>query len=107
MTQEVLAWDAHAGHWQRIVNELPIPPRRLQRSLSDQRPVLARIEWPGDGTSTSPRSPTSTRLVRCWCYSATGAATLSDRTGSSINRRPWLALEAAWLRESTLCGSGR
>lgn len=49
MTQEALAWDAHAALWQAITNELPIPPRRAQRSLPEQPAVTARIEWERDG----------------------------------------------------------
>lgn len=54
MSQERLAWDASRDHWQPITNELPVPPRRLQRTLP--RPVLvtARLAWSRDGVEQLP-----------------------------------------------------
>lgn len=43
----LLAWDAHAGQWQAVLNELPIPPRHLQHDCNIR--VQARIVWERDG----------------------------------------------------------
>lgn len=49
MTQELLAWDAHATLWQPVLNERAIPHRRAQRSLDLPVPVRARLVWERDG----------------------------------------------------------
>ncbi len=49
MTQEALAWDAHAEHWQAVLNEVEIPPRRAQVPASVPLPVTARLVWECDG----------------------------------------------------------
>ncbi|WP_152190717.1 hypothetical protein [Georgenia satyanarayanai] len=49
MTQELLAWDAHAAVWQCVLNEQRIPHRRAQRSCDLPVPVTARLVWEHDG----------------------------------------------------------
>ncbi|WP_413452549.1 hypothetical protein AA0Y32_10200 [Georgenia phoenicis] len=49
MTQELLAWDAHAATWQLVLNEQPIPYRRAQVSCDLPVPVTARVVWERDG----------------------------------------------------------
>lgn len=49
VTQELLAWDAHAAQWQPIVNEQPIPPRRAQVSSGVPGRVSVRVVWARDG----------------------------------------------------------
>lgn len=49
MTQELLAWDAHATLWQTVLNEESIPHRRAQRSCDLPVPVTARLVWERDG----------------------------------------------------------
>ncbi|PYF98325.1 hypothetical protein SAMN05216184_11269 [Georgenia satyanarayanai] len=49
MTQELLAWDAHAATWQPVRNERPIPHRRAQVSSGVPVPVTARVVWEHDG----------------------------------------------------------
>lgn len=49
MTQEVLAWDAHAAQWQPLLNEQPIPARRAQVSCPVPIEVTARLVWERDG----------------------------------------------------------
>lgn len=49
MTQELLAWDAHATQWQPLLNERPIPARRAQVSCDVPIAVTARLVWEHDG----------------------------------------------------------
>ena len=49
MTQQLLSWDAHAGSWQPIANEQPIPARRAQVACDVPVEVTARVEWARDG----------------------------------------------------------
>lgn len=49
MSQERLAWDANRDQWQRLVNAVPIPPRRAQVPAGIPLPVTARLEWEHDG----------------------------------------------------------
>lgn len=49
VTQELLAWDAHAATWQPVLNECPIPHRRAQVGCGSPIPVTARVVWERDG----------------------------------------------------------
>jgi len=49
MSQELLAWDAHRSRWQRLDNEVPIPPRRAQVPATMPLTVSVRLEWERDG----------------------------------------------------------
>ena len=59
-----------AEHAQRVVNELPVPPREQQRNLDPHVPVVARVEWEHDGVETRETTAYAwppLRVLR-WCY---------------------------------------
>lgn len=47
--QALIAWDSSRRSWQRVLNEHPIPARRLQRTDRAEAQVGARLVWERDG----------------------------------------------------------
>lgn len=75
------SWTQRAARYQRILNGLPIPPRRLQRDLWPEVHVQARIVWEHDGE----------QLVNTVAYAYTTRAAL---VRLADDRQPTLG---AWL----------
>jgi hypothetical protein len=47
--QAMLSWDSGAPRWQRLVNEVAVPPAREQTTAPAPVPCVARLVWEDDG----------------------------------------------------------
>lgn len=47
--QAMLSWNSGAPRWQRLVNEVDVPPAREQTTALAPVPCVARLVWEVDG----------------------------------------------------------
>ncbi|MFS0700271.1 hypothetical protein AB6N24_09895 [Cellulomonas sp. 179-A 4D5 NHS] len=49
MAQEALSWNSGRERWQRLVNEVEVPPARSQTTAPAPVACVARLVWEVDG----------------------------------------------------------